>query len=87
MEEKTIELQLDEATAQGTYANIAIVSNNENEVILDFAFIQPSQPTSKVSNRIIMHPRQAKRLAVTLSNAIVQYEKQHGILKLQNNES
>ena len=64
-----LQFQINETTAQGLYANLAIVSNMDSEFILDFAFVQPGQNPVKVHSRIIMSPKQAKRLAVTLSNS------------------
>lgn len=77
-----LQFQINETTAQGLYANLAIVSNMDSEFILDFAFIQPGQNPVKVHSRIIMSPKQAKRLAVTLSNGIVQYEEKHGTIDI-----
>lgn len=84
-----LQFQINEATAQGIYANLAIVSNMDSEFILDYAFVQPGQNPVKVHSRIIMSPKQAKRLAVTLSNGIVQYEEKHGTIDIAqpNNES
>ncbi len=77
-----LQFQINEAIAQGIYANLAIVSNMDSEFILDFAFVQPGQNPVKVHSRIIMSPKQAKRLAVTLSNGIVQYEEKHGTIDI-----
>ena len=82
-----LQFQINEATAQGLYANLAIVSNMDSEFILDFAFVQPGQNPVKVHSRIIMSPKQAKRLAVTLSNGIVQYEEKHGNIDISAPEA
>ena len=79
-----LQFQISEATAQGLYANLAIVSNVDSEFILDFAFVQPGQNNVRVHSRIIMSPKQAKRLAVTLSNGIMQYEEKHGTLDISS---
>ncbi len=77
-----LQFQINEQIAQGMYANLAIVSNMDSEFILDFAFVQPGANPVKVHSRIIMSPKQAKRLAVTLSNGIVQYEEKHGTIDI-----
>ena len=82
-----LQFQINEATAQGLYANLAIVSNMDSEFILDLAFVQPGQNPVKVHSRIIMSPKQAKRLAVTLSNGIVQYEEKHGNIDISAPEA
>ena len=48
-----LEVQMDEATAQGTYANLAGVTHSETEFIFDFLFLQPNQPKAKLRSRII----------------------------------
>lgn len=77
-----LQFQINEQVAQGIYANLAIVSNMDSEFILDFAFIQPGQNPVKVHTRVIMSPKQAKRLAVTLSNGVVQFEEKHGTIDI-----
>ena len=77
-----LQFQISEQIAQGLYANLAIVSNLDSEFILDFAFVQPQQNVVKINSRIIMSPKQAKRLAVTLGNGLVQYEDKHGTIDI-----
>ena len=77
-----LQFQISEQVAQGMYANLAIVSNMDSEFILDFAFVQPGQNPVKIHSRVIMSPKQAKRLAVTLSNGIVQYEEKQGTIDI-----
>ena len=84
---QSLQFQINEATAQGLYANLAIVSNMDSEFILDFAFVQPGQNPVKVHSRIIMSPKQAKRLAVTLSRGIVQYEEKQGTIEIDAPEA
>ena len=84
---QSLQFQINEATAQGLYANLAIVSNMDSEFILDFAFVQPGQNPVKVHSRIIMSPKQAKRLGVTLSIGIVQYEEKQGPIEIDAPEA
>ena len=84
---QNLQFQINEATAQGLYANLAIVSNMDSEFILDFAFVQPGQNPVKVHSRIIMSPKQAKRLAVTLSRGVVQYEEKQGTIDIDAPEA
>ncbi len=81
------QFQINETTAQGLYANFAIVSNMDSEFVLDFAFIQPNQNPVKIHSRLIMSPKQAKRLAVTLSSGIVQFEEKNGTIDISVPES
>lgn len=61
-----IPLALDAATARGNYCNVAIVARTAFEVVIDFAFVGPSQKNGVVVSRIIMNPTQAAALHHTL---------------------
>ena len=56
-----LQIQLDDAVAQGQYANMSLVNHTETEFVLDFVFIQPLEPRAKVRSRIISSPKHAKR--------------------------
>src|SRR5690606_36307310 len=81
-----IKVQLDEQTAQGTYANLALISHTENEFVLDFVFVQPTRTGAKVNSRVIMSPRQVKRLAVTLSDTVQRYEARFGAIPMPGDD-
>jgi hypothetical protein len=76
----TIQLQLDEETAQGSYANLVITNHGETEFTLDFVFLQPQQPRAKVRSRVLLAPLQAKRFAAALQESVAQYEARFGPL-------
>jgi len=76
--EASLEIQLDDAVAQGTYANLMVVNHSETEVMLDFVFVQPHTPRAKVSSRIIASPRQAKRFMMALKDSLTRYEEVFG---------
>ena len=78
----TLQIQIDEQTAQGIYANLAIVQHSPSEFILDFVFINPGQPVAKVRSRIILTPDHAKRLHKALGENLSHYESQFGEIKL-----
>lgn len=42
-----LQFQINEATAQGLYANLAIVSNMDSEFILDLRLCSPARTPSK----------------------------------------
>lgn len=85
-QQQGLQLQIDESTAQGNYANFTIVSHTENEFVLDFAFIQPPQGNAKVHSRVIINPKQAKKLAVILSGSVVQFEEKYGTVDIGNSD-
>ena len=77
-----IQLQLDEATAQGVYTNLVMINHSENEFVLDFAYLQPSSPAAKVRSRIISSPRHTKRLLLALQKNVARYEERFGTIEL-----
>jgi hypothetical protein len=77
-QEMKLEIQLDEETAQGVYANLAVVNHTDSEFVLDFVFVQPQAPRAKVRTRVITSPRHLKRLLVAIQENIRKYEDRHG---------
>ena len=73
-----IQVDLDEATAQGMYANLVLINHTDGEFILDFAFLQPSTPQARVRARILSSPRHTKRLLRALETNIQRYEERFG---------
>lgn len=73
-----LEIQMDEVTAQGIYTNLAGVTHSETEFVLDFLFLQPSQPKAKLRARIITSPVHTKRFLKTLKENIKRYEERFG---------
>jgi hypothetical protein len=77
-----IQIEIDETTAQGVYSNLAMIGHTENELVLDFIFIQPQAPKAKVRSRVITSPSHAKRLAAALQDNILKYEARFGEIKV-----
>ncbi|OGQ92212.1 MAG: hypothetical protein A2289_26120 [Deltaproteobacteria bacterium RIFOXYA12_FULL_58_15] len=77
-----IQIQLDEDTAQGIYANLALVNHTETEFTLDFMYLQPQQPRAKVRSRIISSPKHTKRLLNALQENMRRYEERFGTVEL-----
>ncbi len=73
-----MEIQLDEDTAQGVYANLAVVNHTDAEFILDFIFVQPQVPRAKVRSRVVTSPRHVKRLIQALEENLQKYEEKFG---------
>lgn len=77
-EEKTIKVDIDDETSQGVYSNLAISNFSKEEFVLDFVFIQPQVAKGKIRSRVVMSPRNAKRLAQMLMRNVEEYEKNMG---------
>jgi hypothetical protein len=73
-----IQIDIDEVTAQGAYANLVLLNHSDNEFVLDFAYVQASTPRARVRARIITSPRHAKRLLRALEVNIRRYEERFG---------
>lgn len=76
-----INIELDEAIAEGTYSNLAIINHSISEFVVDFVNIMPGAPKSKVKARIILTPQHAKRLLNALSDNLTRFEQTHGEIK------
>jgi hypothetical protein len=73
-----VQIDIDDAVAQGTYSNLVLINHNDNEFVLDFAYIQPTTPRARVRARIIASPRHTKRLMRALEHNIRRYEERFG---------
>jgi len=81
-----IQLQLDDAIAQGQYSNIVLINHTETEFVLDFAYLQPQNPVARVRARIISSPRHTKRLLVALQKNLDRYEERYGRVELSSED-
>jgi len=73
-----VQIDIDDAVAQGTYSNLVLINHNDNEFVLDFAYIQPTTPRARVRARIIASPRHTKRLLRALEHNVRRYEERFG---------
>ncbi len=77
-----IQLQLDDAVAQGLYCNMAMLNHNESEFVIDFIYVQPQAPKATVRARIISSPKHMKRFLQALHDNVVKYEQQFGRIEV-----
>ena len=76
-----INIELDEQTADGVYANLAIINHSVSEFVVDFVSIMPGRPKAKVKSRIILTPQHAKKFLKALSENVSRFEKANGTIK------
>ena len=76
-----INIEIDEAIAEGIYSNLAIINHSASEFVLDFVCIMPGTPKAKVKSRIVLTPQHAKRLMSALADNISKFEAVHGVIK------
>lgn len=77
-----IQIEIDPATANGAFVNMAMVNHNENEFTLDLIYIQPQAPRATVRARAITTPRHMKRLLLAIQDNLARYEARHGVIDL-----
>jgi hypothetical protein len=76
-----LQVEMDDATAQGAYANLALISHSGTEFVMDFVFLQPQQPKAKVRARVISSPGHTKRFLKALTENVARYEQVFGEIK------
>jgi len=78
MEEKKIEIKVDETVALGHYSNLAAIRHSREEFIFDFAFLFPDGPMGKLVGRLILSPAHVKRFLEALEANVKRYEENFG---------
>jgi len=73
-----LKIQLDEKTADGTYANCVGVFHNQAEFVMDFGRIVPGRPEVKVQSRLITNPIAFKQILMALQENLSRYEAAFG---------
>ena len=68
-----LQIELKEEVAQGTYANLAIITHSSSEFIVDFVRVMPGLPKAGVQSRIVLTPEHAKRLFIIKINGYSQH--------------
>lgn len=75
-----IQIDIDDVTSQGIYANLASITHTETEFTFDFVYIQPQAPKGKVRARIITSPQHAQRFLAALADNVKKYQQKFGQL-------
>ena len=81
-----LQIELKEEVAQGTYANLAIITHSSSEFILDFIRVMPGMPKAGVQSRIVLAPEHAKRLLRALEENIGKYERAFGLIRMPDEQ-
>ena len=80
MEDKKIDIKVDEQVALGQYSNLAAIRHTREEFIFDFAFIFPDGPAGKLISRVILSPAHVKRFLEALETNVRRYEDDFGAI-------
>ncbi|GAB3011421.1 DUF3467 domain-containing protein [Niabella terrae] len=76
-----LNIEISEDVAEGTYANLAVITHSHAEFVIDFVNIMPGTPKSRVKSRIIFTPQHAKRFMKALIDNIEKFEAAQGTIK------
>ncbi len=76
------QIRIDVSAARTTYANVALVSTSGEEFTVTFGIVSPEEGAVKASDRLILSPRNAKRLAMSLAQVVKAYEDKLGIINV-----
>src|ERR1051326_9492142 len=69
-----LNIEISEEVAEGSYANLAIITHSHAEFVIDFVNVMPGTPKSKVKSRIILTPQHAKRFMKALTENIQRFD-------------
>ena len=78
----------DDTQLKSSYANVCNVSSTREEVVLVFGINQSwergqNEVAIQLTDRVILSPFAAKRLAALLTNVVREYETRFGVLNLE----
>ena len=79
---QTIQVVLDEETAQGEYINFANILHSPSEFVIDLGRIVPGRNDVKVYSRVIMTPLHAKQFLQALAQNVNLFEQKYGTIPL-----
>lgn len=82
-DQNQLNIELSEDMAEGTYANLAIITHSNAEFVVDFINVMPGIPKAKVKSRIILTPQHAKRFMKAIADNIKKYESANGTIQDQ----
>jgi hypothetical protein len=81
-------IRWDDSAMKSSYANVCNVTSTREEVVMLFGINQAwnrgqQEVTIQLTDRIIISPYAAKRLAVLLDGVVKEYEKRFGALNVE----
>ncbi|MEX0957998.1 MAG: DUF3467 domain-containing protein [Burkholderiales bacterium] len=81
-------IKWDDSNMKSSYANVCNVTSTREEVVMLFGVNQAwnrgqKEVTIQLTDRVIISPYAAKRLAVLLDGVVKEYEKRFGALNIE----
>lgn len=80
-QQSQLNIEISEEVAEGTYANLAIITHSHAEFVIDFVNVMPGTPKSRVKNRIILTPFHAKRFMKAIIDNVKKFETANGTIQ------
>ena len=82
-----VKIRWDDSNMRNTYANVANAAGTREEIVLLFGMNQAwhsgqKEVTVQLTDRIVLSPFTAKRMAILLQNVIRDYESRYGELDI-----
>lgn len=83
---RQVKVRWENTSIQSVYSNVCNVAGTREEIVLLFGMNQSfnqadNEMTIQLTNRIVMSPFVAKRLAQLLNNVVADYESKYGELE------
>lgn len=89
--QQRVQIRVDESKMQTTYANTIRTATTQDELVLDFGLNIPQQQQGQnqdpvmvfgVNSRVVMNWGGAKRLLMSLNQAVSAYEERFGTIEI-----
>ena len=76
-------IQLSDSIITTKYANFFTISGGQDAILFTFGNQFGGQGRVQLNDKIVLSPRNAKRLAISLGQVIRRYEEQNGEIEIQ----
>lgn len=76
------QIRIDESAADTSYANFFLVSTTFEEFILSFGVRTADAQTVRIGNKVIVSPKNFKRMAGTFAQSLKLYEDRFGAIDI-----
>ncbi len=80
-QQSQLNIEISEEVAEGSYANLAIITHSHAEFVVDFVNVMPGAPKSRVKSRIILTPFHAKRFMKAMMENVQKFEAANGAIQ------
>lgn len=74
------QVRLDPSAADVTYANFALVAITPEEFVVSLGVRTGDEQVVKISNKVVLSPKNAKRLAAALAQTVKLFEERYGTI-------